>query len=394
MRLATPQTFGTATVQFELLLSTTVFLSREGVRTALLRQRKSVPPDFARNIALLPAYVGTPIAVALAVLLSIYVFAAALELAAEPLYICVDVSVHAEGAAVFSKTLITFLGLVFAPPAWALVAFTAVTGCLRPRHIRGLLEILWVVNTHFLTGDKLLISRLSPRADQGSYAIASNYGSLIVIARVVFRPIEETSRIFFKFLSSPSSSSSENDQEALQTAVELLSILLLLFDPSYLPLATALVLPPRYQQTSAPRILCAFRFYLPAMTYNGVLKAFLSRPYARLRTYAPRAAWWPQPPLRSSQPRSSGTTPQAWPCARWGRRATPPALRARNLAFAAAAVCTRWSADAHADVRVLLRTQRWHVALGGGCLGVCLVVCYVLEWRQFSRTILVLRSWK
>ena len=149
VRLATPQTFGTATVQFELLLSTTLFLSREGVRIALLRQRKSVPPDLARNISLLPAYVGAPIAVALAVLysatsapavraqpyfhlsVSIYALAAALELAAEPLYICaqnelrVDVRVRAEGAAVFSKTLATFIGLAFTPPEWALVAFAA-----------------------------------------------------------------------------------------------------------------------------------------------------------------------------------------------------------------------------------------------------------------------------
>jgi oligosaccharide translocation protein RFT1 len=149
VRLATPQTFGTATVQFELLLSTTLFLSREGVRIALLRQRKNVPPDLARNISLLPAYVGAPIAVALAVLysatsapaaraqphfnlsVSIYALAAALELAAEPLYIRaqnelrVDVRVRAEGAAVFSKTLATFLGLAFAPPAWALLAFAA-----------------------------------------------------------------------------------------------------------------------------------------------------------------------------------------------------------------------------------------------------------------------------
>ncbi|KAH8992537.1 hypothetical protein EDB86DRAFT_3079139 [Lactarius hatsudake] len=114
VRLATPQTFGTATVQFELLLSTTLFLSREGVRTALLCLRKTVPPDLVRN-TLLPAYVGAPIAVALAVLVSIYAFAAALKLAAEPLYIRaqnelrVDVRVRAEGAAVFSKTLATFL---------------------------------------------------------------------------------------------------------------------------------------------------------------------------------------------------------------------------------------------------------------------------------------------
>ena len=38
---------------------------------------------------------------------------------------------------------------------------------------------------HFLTeGDKFLVSRLSPLADQGGYAVAANYGSLV--ARIVF----------------------------------------------------------------------------------------------------------------------------------------------------------------------------------------------------------------
>ena len=159
VRLATPQTFGTATVQFELLLSTTLFLSREGVRTALLRQQKtassssssssSSSPNLVRNISLLPAYVGVPIAVALAVLysvtsspavrtqshfhlsVSIYAIAAAIELVSEPLYIRaqnelrMDVRVRAEGAAVFLKTLVTFFGLAFASSEWALVAFAA-----------------------------------------------------------------------------------------------------------------------------------------------------------------------------------------------------------------------------------------------------------------------------
>ena len=155
VRLATPQTFGTATVQFELLLSTTLFLSREGVRTALLRQQKnassssSSSPNLAHNISLLPAYVGVPIAVALAVLysatsapavrtqshfhlsVSIYALASAIELASEPLYIRVqnelrmDVRVRAEGTAVFLKTLVTFFGLAFASSEWALVAFAA-----------------------------------------------------------------------------------------------------------------------------------------------------------------------------------------------------------------------------------------------------------------------------
>ncbi|KAH9159370.1 Rft protein-domain-containing protein [Lactarius sanguifluus] len=221
---------------------------------------------------------------------------------AEPLYIRaqnklrVDVRVRVEGAAVFSKTLATFLGLAFAPPAWALVAFAAGQAAYalatfvkdayfdqELQHLSGAMTAQSVVK-HILTeGDKLLISRLSPLADQGGYAIASNYGSLVV--RIVFQPIEETSRIFFSksLSSSPSSSSSENDQEALETAVELLStlifthfLLLLLFSPPYLPLATALVLPPRYQLTSAQRILHAFRFYRPEMAYNGVLEAFLA----------------------------------------------------------------------------------------------------------------------
>ena len=37
VRLPTPQTFGTATIQSELLLSTILFLSRKGVRSALLQ---------------------------------------------------------------------------------------------------------------------------------------------------------------------------------------------------------------------------------------------------------------------------------------------------------------------------------------------------------------------
>jgi oligosaccharide translocation protein RFT1 len=44
-------------------------------------------------------------------------------------------------------------------------------------HLSGAMTAQSVVK-HFLTeGDKLLISRLSPLADQGGYAVASNYGA-------------------------------------------------------------------------------------------------------------------------------------------------------------------------------------------------------------------------
>ena len=43
-------------------------------------------------------------------------------------------------------------------------------------HLSGAMTAQSVVK-HFLTeGDKLLVSRLSPLADQGGFAVASNYG--------------------------------------------------------------------------------------------------------------------------------------------------------------------------------------------------------------------------
>jgi len=50
-------------------------------------------------------------------------------------------------------------------------------------HLFGAMTAQSVVK-HFQTeGDKLLISRLSPLADQGGYAIASNYGASQPVAR-------------------------------------------------------------------------------------------------------------------------------------------------------------------------------------------------------------------
>ncbi|KAH8984415.1 hypothetical protein EDB92DRAFT_1950784 [Lactarius akahatsu] len=214
VRLATPQTFSTATVQFELLLETTLFLSREGVRTTLLRQRKSVPSDLARNIALLPAHVVpppcTPSSTSTLACRSTH-SPHALELAAEQLYIRAqdELPVRAEGAAVFSKTLATFLGHAFAPPAWALVAFAAGQAA----YALATFAVFWnfcgwstrYVLRRVTLGDRgqkkdayfdqelLHLSgamTAHPLADQGGHAIASNYGSLV--ARVVFQPIEET----------------------------------------------------------------------------------------------------------------------------------------------------------------------------------------------------------
>lgn len=160
VRLVSPQVFGTAAIQFELLLSTILFLSREGIRNALLRASRISNADkdgtksndtetLVSNIALLPVLLGVPITILSAftyigassestrsqphftLSVFIYALAAFCELLSEPLYIRAqnelrfDVRVRAEGVAVFAKTAVAFFVLVAFPLEWALVAFAA-----------------------------------------------------------------------------------------------------------------------------------------------------------------------------------------------------------------------------------------------------------------------------
>ena len=155
VRLVSPQVFGTTSIQFELLLSTILFLSREGVRNALLRassssqkgESPSASGPLVTNISLLPILLGIPTALGSALIylntsssdtssqphfhtsVVLYVLAALFELLSEPMYIRTQnelrfhVRVRAEGTAVMLKTITTFLVLVGTSEDWALVAF-------------------------------------------------------------------------------------------------------------------------------------------------------------------------------------------------------------------------------------------------------------------------------
>ncbi|KAF8308913.1 Rft-1-domain-containing protein [Clavulina sp. PMI_390] len=163
---------------------------------------------------------------------------------------------------------------------------------------------------HFLTeGDRFLVSKFSELEDQGGYAIATNYGSLI--ARIVFQPIEETSRIFFSKLLSipsapaPSSSSTaslttKKNSDAPETIAGAdeqrtrlgqaastsqlilllythLSLVFIVFGPPFVPTLASFLLPRRYVlNTSAPAVLQAYCLYLPVMALNGFLEALMA----------------------------------------------------------------------------------------------------------------------
>ncbi|KAM6501853.1 Rft-1 domain containing protein [Amanita muscaria] len=365
LRLVSPSAYGTVAIQFELVLNTILFLSREGVRNALLRASKDKMKENSSvaNLSFLPILVGVPLASLVTLLygslagkdvrsqphfvLSIWVYALAaiVELLAEPMHnvamseLRTDIRVRAEGLGVTMKTIVTFLVLYHdsrqgTPGSLALLAFalgqlsysvSLVTKYVSVYGIRSLLPwspsvsklvtiftcqpssmilLRFRENTapfwertllrvslsmtaqcivkHFLTeGDKLILSWFSPLQDQGGYAVAVNYGSLI--ARIGFQPIEETLRVFF---SRTLSSSKEPRTEELKTASRTIaflvsaqisfSFLLIAFAPPYLPIALRILLPLRYLGTSAPTVLRAWIYYLPFLALNGGLEAFVS----------------------------------------------------------------------------------------------------------------------
>ena len=106
-RLASPSAFGAAAIQFELIISTILFLSREGVRNALLRVSRYTDADTSikrTNMSFLPIIFGVPLALSTCLAyahfasqeikeqpyfntaIAIYAVAALWELMCEPFY--------------------------------------------------------------------------------------------------------------------------------------------------------------------------------------------------------------------------------------------------------------------------------------------------------------------
>ena len=137
---------------------------------------------------------------------------------------------------------------------------------------------------HFLTqGDSLFLSLFTPLATQGVYALASNYGSLL--ARLLFQPIEETSRGAFGRLLTPTSSSGPSPA-AVRSAHQSLTILIHFYAllslfigalaPTFAPLLLRFIAGPAWSKTSAGNVLAWYCYYIPLLAGNGILEAFVA----------------------------------------------------------------------------------------------------------------------
>ncbi|RSL69026.1 hypothetical protein CEP54_002482 [Fusarium duplospermum] len=147
---------------------------------------------------------------------------------------------------------------------------------------------------HLLTqGDTFLVSLLATAEVQGAYALANNYGGLL--ARLLFQPVEESSRSYFsRLLSSPTASpppgdgekQSEKPSPAVNEAKQNLSTLLRLYillssiiiniGPFAAPPLLAIVAGKRWIGSGAGDVLAAYCFYIPFLALNGLTESFVA----------------------------------------------------------------------------------------------------------------------
>ncbi|KAH7480262.1 hypothetical protein FOMA001_g7717 [Fusarium oxysporum f. sp. matthiolae] len=140
---------------------------------------------------------------------------------------------------------------------------------------------------HLLTqGDTFLISFLASASVQGAYALANNYGSLL--ARLLFQPVEESSRSYFsRLLSSvtPVKQGGKPVQEVreakqnLQTLLRLyilLTSIIISLGPFAAPPLLAIVAGKQWAGSGAGDVLAAYCFYIPFMGLNGLTESFVA----------------------------------------------------------------------------------------------------------------------
>ncbi|ORY99436.1 Rft protein-domain-containing protein [Syncephalastrum racemosum] len=337
LRYTTAETLGIASVKLELLLSTILFISREGFRCALLREQKREDEQKVTNLSYIPVAVGlvtTVLACGYYLLqiddttyphyrLSVVLFglSALSELCAEPLFVLAmnrfyfRLRVTVEGVAVVTRCLITFswtlflgggvLAFAVAQAAFGVLMLVgyvifflneAKAGRVDPRALlpRRLINGRWfdppMLNLattltkqsllkHVLTeGDKMLISALSSDENQGVYAFVVNYGSLVV--RILFQPLEETSRtLFSKLLATKTPSSMATASDMLMTLLRchvLLGFVFTCFATNYTRTLIDLLVGKEWStERDAPAVLAIYCMYVPIMGINGVTEAFV-----------------------------------------------------------------------------------------------------------------------
>ncbi|RLV95530.1 Oligosaccharide translocation protein RFT1 [Spathaspora sp. JA1] len=122
-------------------------------------------------------------------------------------------------------------------------------------------------------GDKLLINYLFNVSQQGVYAVISNYGS--IIARLLFQPLEESTRLLFSKLLLTKGNTIQTFQYLKLISIFYLNFCILvlfagLTNGSYL---LQFLLRGKWTQTNVFQLFQQYIAYIPFLAFNGILEA-------------------------------------------------------------------------------------------------------------------------
>ncbi|KAL2787251.1 Rft protein-domain-containing protein [Aspergillus keveii] len=150
---------------------------------------------------------------------------------------------------------------------------------------------------HLLTqGDSMILAAMTTLQDQGIYSLASNYGGLL--ARILFQPIEESSRtIFSSLLGGKGAKGSESNIRTAKVHLlnvlrgyMMISVLIIPLGPALAPKALHILGGRRWTVPEVDSLLALYCYYIPFLAFNGIGEAFVSSAAspAELRN---QAAW-------------------------------------------------------------------------------------------------------
>lgn len=314
LRTLDPVALGKASIQLELMLSTTLFVAREGFRLALTK------PDTDFNVAWISPQVGT-LASVLALSVHwvygdqddfdyrlagfLYCLASWIEAWAEPWALWslrnmdIATKAKAEGVATMIKTLSLVL-LLPVLPEWPISAFGvsqllyAMTYSLSlyrstsppppPRrksyyylfdsssstlYLVGLFTVQGIFKHVLTEGDRIVLTSLADHYHQGVYAMGSAYGGMV--ARLLLQPLEENGRLLW--------SRHPINSQSYVSLIHLVLHVGLLFSTIAVHYTSVLlkVLAGRTWGDSpeAATVLSAFCVYTAFMAWNGMTEAFV-----------------------------------------------------------------------------------------------------------------------
>ena len=313
-RVLDPSILGKANIQLELLLTTVLFISREGFRLSLTRNISSENWNTAwltiPFVSLVAAgtlvwhlTIATDPDYRLAGIL--YCMASWIEGCAEPAVLhslrCMDVPMRAsaESMATVAKTLATVMALQYIlSDQWQVTAFGiaqlvyALTYSifLYAKTYKLLVAPTWSLDwptcyltiiftiqgffKHLLTeADRIVLSTLSDSYNQGVYAMGSAYGGMA--ARILLQPLEENARLLWSRLAN----STRELQESYTTLVKLVLYVGLIFSTvaiNYTHLLLNLLAGRKWgSNPEAAAVLSAFCVYTAFLAANGMTEAFV-----------------------------------------------------------------------------------------------------------------------